>query len=61
MNYEVKVGSACNNNCVFCLNEKRGWRRETGDLMKEIESLPYMDEINFTGGEVTIRDDFFDL
>lgn len=58
------LGYSCNNNCIYCLY---GDNKETGDLstdeikktLKEISKET--DSISFSGGDVTIRDDFFDL
>lgn len=61
--YEVKLGTACNNNCIFCLNERRDWNKTTEEIMQEIlQAKDFgVNTIQFTGGEPTIRKDFFDI
>jgi len=62
---DVKIGYSCNNHCKFCIQESRRNLRNnqtTEDvksvLVKEKENF---EEVVFTGGEVTIRDDIFEL
>jgi MoaA/NifB/PqqE/SkfB family radical SAM enzyme len=63
MNAEIKTGTACNNNCIFCLNEQRGIFRKTEEIKREIDALSDngVTSISFTGGETSIRPDFFEL
>jgi len=62
---DLKVGYACNNRCVFCV---QGDRRErvapltTAQVMARMEEVrPRHSGLVLTGGEVTVRKDFFDL
>jgi MoaA/NifB/PqqE/SkfB family radical SAM enzyme len=63
---EIKLGYTCNNNCRFCLN---AGKREQGDLsteevknkILECTKKQNINYISFTGGEPTIRRDFFEL
>ncbi|MFW5847125.1 MAG: radical SAM protein, partial [Nanoarchaeota archaeon] len=61
---DIKTGFLCNNNCLFCVqasNKLKG-NRSFEDITKDlIESRKTCDEVVFTGGEVTIRKDFFEL
>ncbi|MBN2547283.1 MAG: radical SAM protein [Spirochaetes bacterium] len=62
---DIKFGYLCNNKCRFCVQGNK--RIKYGNLEKEeiIKKLEdgkkFSDCIVFTGGEVTIRDDFLDL
>jgi MoaA/NifB/PqqE/SkfB family radical SAM enzyme len=61
---DIKTGFICNNNCRFCVqadNKCTGNRSfdEIVDNLKECRKN--CDSVVFTGGEVTIRDDFFEL
>ncbi|MCX7944398.1 MAG: radical SAM protein [Deltaproteobacteria bacterium] len=62
---DVKVGFSCNNKCLFCVQGRK--RYDIGDFStKEIikkleEARKVADSIVFTGGEITIRKDFFEL
>ncbi len=62
---DVKVGFSCNNRCLFCVQGRK--RYEIGDFTTEEvfkkleESRKIADSIVFTGGESTIRKDFFKL
>ncbi len=60
---EIKVGTVCNNNCVFCLNDNHNTQKTSNQIKQEIIQAKETgaDTINFTGGEITIREDFFDL
>ena len=60
---EVKVGVICNNNCKFCLNDARDWELGTKTIKFEIDHYirAGVQSITFTGGEVTIRKDFFEI
>ena len=61
---DLKVGLSCNNNCLFCA---QAFRRNIPDksTTKIVDELrknsKACSEVVFTGGEVTIRKDFFDL
>lgn len=61
---DVKTGFTCNNNCLFCVqadNKCKG-NRSFAEIEKDlIESRERCSGVVFTGGEVTIRKDFFDL
>ncbi|MEM4662742.1 MAG: radical SAM protein [Candidatus Diapherotrites archaeon] len=61
---EIVVGFACNNNCLFCSVGKRTENKTTEQIKKEILlaiNNDFAEEINFTGGEPTIRKDFCEL
>ncbi|UCG95295.1 MAG: radical SAM protein [archaeon] len=63
---DIKVGFKCNNNCVFCAQaHKRELGNQPTKSLKEcLERAFFEDDCNeivFTGGEPTIRKDFFDL
>ncbi|MCK5025084.1 MAG: radical SAM protein, partial [Nanoarchaeota archaeon] len=61
---DLKTGFLCNNNCRFCvqahnkLKGNRGFEEIKKDL---IDSRKRCNGVVFTGGEVTIREDFFDI
>lgn len=61
---DLKTGFLCNNNCLFCVqadNKLKG-NRSLSELKKDLdESRSRCDEVVLTGGEVTIRKDFFEL
>ena len=61
MRYEVKIGTLCNNNCVFCLNDQRGVKVPLQEIQAQIERARDLgvDSIDLTGGEAAIRNDFF--
>ncbi|MFC1741258.1 radical SAM protein [Nanoarchaeota archaeon] len=61
MRTEIKLGTVCNNNCVFCLNEKHGVTNDSETIMQRIIHAKEkgVDRIQFTGGEPTISKDFF--
>lgn len=61
--YDLKVGFSCNNNCIHCVV---GSKRDTKDLsFKEItdiiDKVPAGEGLQLTGGEITIRKDFYDI
>lgn len=62
---DVKVGFKCNNNCIFCAQaHKRNFgNRTTEELKKLLEKgrVEGIDEVVFTGGEPTVREDIFEL
>ncbi len=61
---DIKTGFSCNNNCRFCVqadNKCKG-NRSFEDIKKDLEdSRQRCNDVVFTGGEVTIREDFFDI
>lgn len=61
---DIKTGFACNNNCRFCVqadNKLKG-NRKLEDIKRDLEdSRQRCDGVVLTGGEVTIRKDFFDI
>jgi len=64
INFDLKVGFTCNNNCVHCvITDKRKDFKQCDLTTAEIEDIvsnkvPVNARINLTGGEVTIRKDF---
>ena len=56
----VLVGPACNNNCLFCMEEDRDARdrhmaaQSPEDVRRMILEYPHTDEILFTSGEPTL-------
>ncbi|MCK4927340.1 MAG: radical SAM protein, partial [Candidatus Aenigmarchaeota archaeon] len=62
---KILLGFSCNNNCIFCLDEKdRNIKsRATAEIINEIEESKKegATDIIFTGGEPTIRQDIFEL
>jgi len=60
---EIKAGTICNNNCVFCLNHERDNIKPLAQIKSEIMCAKNagITTINFTGGEITIREDFFEI
>ncbi len=62
---DIKTGFKCNNNCKFCV---QAWKKPEGNRPKEDISKDLYDAkkagcvgVVFTGGEVSIRADFFEL
>lgn len=62
---DIKTGFNCNNNCLFCV---QGWRKDVGnrptsEIYKDLDAAKKTDceGVVFTGGEVTIRNDFLEL
>ncbi len=59
----VCLGSECNNNCLFCMEEERGKRRnklgrvDTQTVIAMLSSQQQRDEVMFTAGEPTLRPD----
>jgi sulfatase maturation enzyme AslB (radical SAM superfamily) len=58
----VKLGYACNNNCLFCTAEwnKRHGDRDTRSVLEEVERILSEDHVNrmvYSGGEPTVRQD----
>ena len=61
---DIKLGFLCNNNCRFCVqaDSKCLGNRSFEDIKKDlIDSRKRCEGVVFTGGEVTIRKDFFEL
>ncbi|MBW2979921.1 radical SAM protein [Candidatus Woesearchaeota archaeon] len=61
---DIKTGFICNNNCRFCVqaHKKHHGNRTTEAIKQDLkESKKRCDEVVLTGGEVTIREDFFEL
>ncbi len=61
---DIKTGFLCNNNCIFCVqaHKKMHGNRPTADVLEDIRlSRQDCDGVVLTGGEVSIREDFFDL
>lgn len=68
-NLDLKVGYSCNNDCVHCVikNYKQSLMRESKSLdlsfeqIKKILDVEDFSSVVLTGGEVTIRKDFFKI
>jgi len=62
---DLKVGFKCNNNCIFCAQaHKKYLGDQTTETLKEqlmVAKNDGCDEVVFTGGEPTIRDDIVQL
>jgi MoaA/NifB/PqqE/SkfB family radical SAM enzyme len=61
---DLKTGFLCNNNCKFCVqaDNKCTGNREFKEVVKDLKSCRKRCEcVVFTGGEVTIRNDFIEL
>lgn len=62
---EIVTGFACNNNCLFCSvgDKLRSFDKSTGEVLADIDRavLEKPEEINFTGGEPTMRRDILRL
>ena len=64
MSYDLKIGFACNNNCVHCVIADKA---PSGDL--SLEQLKFIidkdikqnEQVVVTGGEPTLRKDFIDI
>ena len=62
---DIKTGFLCNNNCLFCVqgaNKNKG-NRQKEDIFIDLKKAKETGCIGvvFTGGEVSIRNDLFDL
>lgn len=61
---DIKTGFICNNNCLFCVqadNKCKG-NRSFEEIKSDLEdSKERCSEVVLTGGEVTIRADFFEI
>lgn len=63
---DIKAGYDCNNNCIFCVLgdlRKHFADKTTAEIKKDIDSAKNkgFEKIVLTGGEITIRKDFFDI
>jgi MoaA/NifB/PqqE/SkfB family radical SAM enzyme len=61
---DIKTGFVCNNNCLFCVqaDNKCSGNRTFEEIKKDlIDSKKRCDGVVLTGGEVTIRKDFFEI
>ncbi len=62
---DIKTGFLCNNNCLFCVQayRKKYGNRPTEDIKEDLRKarMNNCQGVVFTGGEVTIRKDVFDL
>ncbi len=64
LNFDLKVGFTCNNNCVHCVIADKKKIFEQVDLTTEeiediiVNKVPKGATVNITGGEATIRKDF---
>lgn len=61
---DIKVGFLCNNNCKFCVQVHCRWmgNKSTKEIKKDLkESKRRCKDVVFTGGEVTIRNDIFEI
>lgn len=61
---DIKTGFVCNNNCIFCVqahNKLKG-NRSIDEIKENLSECRQRCEIVvLTGGEVSIRDDFFEI
>jgi cyclic pyranopterin phosphate synthase len=61
---DLKTGTSCNSNCVFCVIGDHLFTgdRPTRDCLEELRaSRATCDDVVFTGAEVTLREDFLQL
>ncbi|MBN2422218.1 radical SAM protein [Candidatus Woesearchaeota archaeon] len=62
---DIKTGFLCNNNCRFCVqaHKKKFGNRPTKDIVNDLKKARKTGctGVVFTGGEVSIRKDFFEL
>jgi len=60
---EIKLGTKCNNNCIFCLNKNKDLEKNKESIFRQIQKIEEhdVDEIQLTGGEPTIRKDFYQI
>lgn len=64
MRLDIKTGYICNNNCKFCVvaDMKKLPNRTFQEIKIDLEeSHKKCEEVILTGGEVTIRNDFFEI
>jgi len=63
----ICLGTQCNNNCVFCMEDDRESRQrrlariDTAQALRILAQAPSRDEVMFTAGEPTLRPDLIDL
>lgn len=62
---DLKVGFSCNNHCLFCVQGRKRCQYQDQSF-SQIQNVLYQarlqcQEVVFTGGEVTIREDLFAL
>lgn len=61
----IDIGYSCNNNCVFCVNERNNFKdidlstKEVKNMIGEVKE--FFDGIFINGGEPTIRKDIVEL
>ncbi|MFT3713052.1 MAG: redoxin domain-containing protein [Archangium sp.] len=61
---DLKTGYTCNSNCVFCVIGDKLFtgERPTAEVIEELKlSRRTCDDVVFTGAEVTLRPDFFQI
>jgi len=60
---EIKLGSRCNNNCIFCTANNKINEMSTNEIKNIIKGIDKKqhDTITLTGGEPTIRKDFYQI
>lgn len=61
---DIKLGYLCNNNCWFCVvaDKRQQGNKNTKQIKKELkEAKKRCNEVVFTGGEATIRQDILKL
>lgn len=62
---DLKVGYACINDCLFCVvaDKRRFGDKGTDEIKKELKDSfeEGIREVVLTGGEVTVREDIFDI
>ncbi|MBL7197615.1 MAG: radical SAM protein, partial [Candidatus Omnitrophica bacterium] len=62
---KLKVGFVCNNKCIFCVNGRYEYFDSFASFSMIKETLEqyrdFYDRLILTGGEITIRDDFFEI
>lgn len=66
MNFDFKLGYACNDDCMHCVVADKKQAKKSSYTTEEIFSIidaidNSVSEITITGGEPTIRDDFFNI
>jgi len=62
----VKLGYACNNNCLFCTAawKKKHGNRDTRTVMDEVDRIVCEDQVDrivYSGGEPTVRPDLSEI
>jgi len=60
--FDLKIGYSCNNDCIHCVVAEKRKLVKKVSFDEIINSIPPdVDEVVVTGGEPTIRKDFFDI